>query len=357
MAEKIYKILQRYKNYIDDHYLTLDRLSDKIVENYNSLSGIENNIMPYLTESRVFEIANSIKAGTYTLSPFIAYLYETKEEFLKMTVSGLMVARAKDSVYSVLFPILVFRDANTCFRFFSVIPGVAKIPRKHQLFLFLIAKVFCALLLARVAVVLFHLFMEELSSVAQFCPSISGGMSAGSSPPPGPSGDPSFIPIPYGTEGDDNSTSSSSFFRGLSPFFNPDRGEEINSITSQGVVDQDSIWRQLDAQEQEAAGAPGEPAPGVVIGEAEQLKITVNEELSSYLSQYTKIKPKYNFLTKVEEELQIKGSDVPRLNRIKNVISTLRQFQMKNGTEAARHLKASMKEWDADRAKRPYLHF
>ena len=50
-------------------------------------------------------------------------------------VSGLMVARAKNPVHSVLFPIPVFRDTSV-FTFFSNLPLIRKIPNRGKYLLF-----------------------------------------------------------------------------------------------------------------------------------------------------------------------------------------------------------------------------
>lgn len=57
-------------------------------------------------------------------------------------------------------------------------------------------QVFLSLILAKIAVSLGYVLMEDLSrAVAQFYPSTSGGMSGVPSSPPGPSGDPSLLGI------------------------------------------------------------------------------------------------------------------------------------------------------------------
>lgn len=107
------------------------------------------------------------------------------------------VARAKNLVHSVLFPIPVFLDTNNLLQFFCSLPLFRKMPTRAKILILCIGKVLLSLILARVAVSLGYVLMEEddLSrAVSQFYPSTSGGMSGGPGTPPGPSGDP-FFPL------------------------------------------------------------------------------------------------------------------------------------------------------------------
>lgn len=103
-------------------------------------------------------------------------------------VSGLMVARAKILVHSVLFSILVFRDTSVAFKCFSSLPLVKRMALDIQIFFFLILQFVSFFLFNRLAVSLGYVLMEDLSrAVSQFYPSTSGGMSGFPGTPSGPS--------------------------------------------------------------------------------------------------------------------------------------------------------------------------
>ena len=87
-------------------------------------------------------------------------------------------------------------DTKTLFHFFFSLPLVRKVPKRVQILFFRIAQVICLLVLSKFAFALGYVLMEDLNrAVAQFYPSSSGGMSGGSSTPPGPSGDSAFLPF------------------------------------------------------------------------------------------------------------------------------------------------------------------
>ncbi|CAN8222140.1 unnamed protein product [Cochlearia groenlandica] len=103
-------------------------------------------------------------------------------------VSGLMVARAKNPVHSVLFPIPVFRDTS------GFCPIIKKLKMQWKLLLFSVAKVVLSLLLMRFLFSMGYLWVDELSrALSQFHPGFSGGglgggLGGGSgTPPTGPS--------------------------------------------------------------------------------------------------------------------------------------------------------------------------
>ena len=103
-------------------------------------------------------------------------------------VSGLMVARAKNPVHSVLFPIPVFRDTSG-FTFFCNLPLIRKIPNRGKDLLYFLTGFLFSLVLSRGIMELGYVFMEDLArAVAQFYPSSSGGMSGGFNQPPSPEG-------------------------------------------------------------------------------------------------------------------------------------------------------------------------
>ena len=67
------------------------------------------------------------------------------------------------------------------------------------MYFFIIAQVFCVFVLSKFAFALGYLFMDDLSrAISQFYPSASGGMSGGSSTPPGPSGHFGIL-LPFGS--------------------------------------------------------------------------------------------------------------------------------------------------------------
>nr|CBJ23364.1 hypothetical protein [Beta vulgaris subsp. maritima] len=71
-----------------------------------------------------------------------------------------------------------------------------RLPGNLQVVLYVFLHILGGLALSKVARELGYLFMDELGkAVSQFYPPASGGMSGGSSTPPGPFEDPSFIPI------------------------------------------------------------------------------------------------------------------------------------------------------------------
>ena len=71
------------------------------------------------------------------------------------------------------------------------------------------------------------------------------------------------------------------------------------------------------------------------------------QELLDFLRAHTKIEPKFTFVSQVSEDLQIANSDLPRLSKMKEVMDALKECEgIKSGSEAAKHLKASMKEWE-----------
>jgi len=109
--------------------------------------------------------------------------------------------------------------------------------------------------------------------------------------------------------------------------------------------------------EQEQAGPskiapPGPSSTG--LGPAEQQaslverRAEVNQALLSFLRAHTKIEPKFNFVFQVSQDLQIENSDIPRLYKIQKVMDALLTEceGIKSGSEATKHLKASMKEWE-----------
>lgn len=70
-------------------------------------------------------------------------------------------------------------------------------------------------------------------------------------------------------------------------------------------------------------------------------------ELQTFLRSFTKIEPKFNFVSKVSEDLDIDHSDLPKLQKMKEVMDVLRQCEgIQNGSKAANLLKAAMKEWE-----------
>jgi hypothetical protein len=110
-------------------------------------------------------------------------------------VSGLMVARAKNPVHSVLFPIPVFRDTSGLYTFLFYQPLFQNVPIKFRPLFFRIAIIVLSIVLSKVAVALGYVFMEDLHrAVAQFYPSSSGGMSGGFHQPPAPEGS-SAVPV------------------------------------------------------------------------------------------------------------------------------------------------------------------
>ena len=128
-----------------------------------------------------FTISDSIYGSPF----FVAMIFSVFSNVA--LVSGLLLSRLVDSV---LFPTLVFRD--TICRFLSSLPLFRRIPKRLRIILYCFSRLLFPFILARVAVSLGYLFMDELSrAVAPFYTSTSGGMSGGSlTPPPGPS-DPS----------------------------------------------------------------------------------------------------------------------------------------------------------------------
>jgi hypothetical protein len=96
---------------------------------------------------------------------------------------------------------------------------------------------------------------------------------------------------------------------------------------------------------------PGPSSTG--LGPAEQqasllvIQAEVKEERLYFIRAHTKIEPKFTFVSQVSEDLQIANSDLPRLYKMKEVMDALKECEgIKSGSEAAKHLKASMKEWE-----------
>lgn len=92
---------------------------------------------------------------------------------------------------------------------------------------------------------------------------------------------------------------------------------------------------------------PGPSSTGLGPAELLRLQSEMKNELLNFLQSHTLIKPKFNFVNQVEEDLQIEHSDLPRLSKMKEVMDTLKECEgIKSGSEAAKQLKASMKEWE-----------
>ena len=85
---------------------------------------------------------------------------------------------------------------NNILNVFCSLPLIKKVPRKVQILFFIIIKVIFMLVLSKVTFTLGYLFMEDLHhALSQFYNPSSGGMSGGSSTPPGPSGDGSGVAL------------------------------------------------------------------------------------------------------------------------------------------------------------------
>jgi hypothetical protein len=70
------------------------------------------------------------------------------------------------------------------------------------------------------------------------------------------------------------------------------------------------------------------------------------EKLVGLLSKLTKIAPKYNFVTKAQEDLLIDTSDLVRLNKLCRAIDVYNELPLKNGGEAVKNLKLTMSQWE-----------
>ena len=98
------------------------------------------------------------------------------------------------SYFIPLFLLKTFPSENKILTFFCALPLVIKMHKEMQILLFYICKSFFIFILSRLSFSLGYIFMDDLSrAVNQFLPSGTGG--GMSSTLPGPSGDPSFLPI------------------------------------------------------------------------------------------------------------------------------------------------------------------
>ena len=98
------------------------------------------------------------------------------------------------SYFIPLFLLKTFPSENQILTFFCALPLVRKMHKEMQILFFYICKSFFIFLLSRLSFSLGYIFMDDLSrAVNQFYPSGTGG--GMSSTLPGPSGDPSFLPI------------------------------------------------------------------------------------------------------------------------------------------------------------------
>lgn len=90
------------------------------------------------------------------------------------------------------------------------------------------------------------------------------------------------------------------------------------------------------------AWGPPEQQASLLLRQAE-----VKQELLYFIRAHTKIEPKYNLVSRGAEDLEIPNFDLRRLSKMKEVMDVLRECEgIKSGSEAAKHLKASIKEWD-----------
>ena len=93
-----------------------------------------------------------------------------------------------------LFILKTFPSEQKIFTLFCAAPLVRKMQKEMQILFFYVCKSFFIFLLSRLSFALGYIFMDDLSrAVNQFYPSGTGG--GMSSTLPGPSGDPSFLPI------------------------------------------------------------------------------------------------------------------------------------------------------------------
>nr|ABO64354.1 unknown [Brassica juncea var. tumida] len=100
-------------------------------------------------------------------------------------VSGLMVARAKNPVHSVLFPIPVFRDIETVFTYFSSFPIIRKFSMKWRFLWFSIFKFIFAIIMVKFVFSVGYLCFDDLTrAISQFYPPISGFLGGGNTPMP-----------------------------------------------------------------------------------------------------------------------------------------------------------------------------
>lgn len=97
----------------------------------------------------------------------------------------LLVSRISNFYMSICtrFYILI----HNCKFFFISHPLMGIIPERVQILFFIIRKYLFVLLLSKLLFSIGYLLMDDLTrAVVQFCPSLSGGMSGSSSPPPAP---------------------------------------------------------------------------------------------------------------------------------------------------------------------------
>lgn len=80
------------------------------------------------------------------------------------------------------------------------------------------------------------------------------------------------------------------------------------------------------------------------------LHVEVKENVHNFLRAHCKREPKYNFVNKLVEDLHLQESDPTRLKKLNAIMNALLQCRgIQNPSHAANLLKASIKEWDANR--------
>ena len=253
-------------------------------------------------------------------------------------VSGLMVARAKNLVHSVLFPIPVFRNINKVFSCFCWLPIIKKMPTKCQLVLFLISKFLLLLVLTKLILVLGYLFMDDLSrALSQFHPGFSGGLGGGSStPPPNPSGD--FFLSSYQTAGE---------------HYHDQRRGDSDFSSAPGVQE----------TQRHAAGS----SPSLHLNLEDQSKDPIEKEVERISSKCEKIKKK--IIVKTQSLLIERGYAIPDEKDIERVVNIVmaehetididqrsRRFQKlysrlgKNGNKFWMELLESLADYDINKS-------
>ena len=96
---------------------------------------------------------------------------------------------------------------------------------------------------------------------------------------------------------------------------------------------------------------PGPSSTGLGTAEQQAFHLLIRQEevkkeLLNFLRAHTKIEPKFNFVAQLADDLQIKNADLHKLSKLKEIMDTLRECDIKSGSEAAKHLKASLSEWE-----------